>query len=103
MVSDQAFSVLKKAANVISAHEKVVIDVWPKNGADEPEIEPLFMELETIKEAFEAKETMVEALSREVQSLQISVTNAHKRNFWALLSSASVIVAASATYLARWH
>ncbi|KAI3468963.1 hypothetical protein Pfo_025626 [Paulownia fortunei] len=63
------------------------------------------MELEMIKNAFKSKATKVENMKRQLEFLQISVEDAHKKkSFWTVLSSATTLLAAvSLAYVARGH
>ncbi|XAR52538.1 hypothetical protein NMG60_11020669 [Bertholletia excelsa] len=67
------------------------------------EVRPFVAELEAIKKAFKTRESKVEDMKRELEFLQNSVAEAHKKkNFWTLVSSATTIfAAASVAYVAR--
>ncbi|GAB2228909.1 hypothetical protein Droror1_Dr00023043 [Drosera rotundifolia] len=61
-------------------------------------------ELEAIESAFKSREAMVEEMKQEMKSLQTSVVQARKKKgFWAMVSSATTILAAvmSLAYAAR--
>ncbi|GLT64469.1 hypothetical protein SLA2020_369600 [Shorea laevis] len=69
----------------------------------EEQIQPYAVELDTIKNAFRNKEKMIEDMKKQLDFLQNSVAEAHKRkSFWTFVSSATTIVAAaSVAYVAR--
>ncbi|CAI9775562.1 unnamed protein product [Fraxinus pennsylvanica] len=59
------------------------------------EMKTCAVELETIKNAFMSKETKVENMKRQLEFLQISVAEAHKKkSFWTVLSSITTLLAA---------
>ncbi|KAL2472060.1 Prefoldin chaperone subunit family protein [Abeliophyllum distichum] len=62
------------------------------------------VELETIRNAFMNKETKVENLKRQIEFLQNSVAEAHKKkSFWTVLSSVTTLLAAvSLAFVAHW-
>ncbi|KAK6157965.1 hypothetical protein DH2020_005279 [Rehmannia glutinosa] len=63
------------------------------------------MELEMIKKAFKSKVSKIDNMKRELEFLQSSVDDAHKKkSFWTILSSATTLLAAvSLAYVARGH
>ncbi|RVX19075.1 hypothetical protein CK203_006943 [Vitis vinifera] len=69
------------------------------------ETQPFAAQLEVIKNAFRSRETEVEDMKRQVETLQKTLAEAHKkRNFWTLVSSATTIfAAASFAYVAKGH
>jgi chromosome segregation ATPase len=104
--SKRALSMMKNTAALVchstddrDSKEKVVINEQKL----EEEIQPYAVELDAIKNAFRNKEKMVEDMKKQVDFLQSSVAEAHKRkSFWTLVSSATTIVAAaSVAYVAR--
>lgn len=54
----------------------------------------LRIDIKSLEVTFDAKEAIIEALNHEVQLVRISIAQANKRSFWALLSSPSIIVIA---------
>ncbi|KAL8155367.1 uncharacterized protein LOC141664175 [Apium graveolens] len=60
-------------------------------------------EFNTIKDAIESRESAIEDMRRKLESLQHSEAAAHKKSFWAVLTSASatVFAAASLAYATR--
>uniref|UniRef100_A0A5B7CDT0 Uncharacterized protein n=1 Tax=Davidia involucrata TaxID=16924 RepID=A0A5B7CDT0_DAVIN len=80
--------------------DKVLVDEQKVGGE---EIKPYVAELETIKNAFKNRESLVEDMKGQLEFLQNSVAEAHKkRSFWTLVSSATTIfAAASVAYVAR--
>ncbi|KAE8010132.1 hypothetical protein FH972_006523 [Carpinus fangiana] len=104
--SKRALSMMKNTAALVchstddrDSKEKVAINEQKL----EEEIQPYAVELDAIKNAFRNKEKMVEDMKKQLDFLQSSVAEAHKRkNFWTLVSSATTIVAAaSVAYVAR--
>ncbi|KAG9138314.1 hypothetical protein Leryth_001515 [Lithospermum erythrorhizon] len=93
------------AAELVSSivDEKIGTDGEKKlNGGSS---EPYISELEMIKNAFKRNEIKGEEMKRQIESLQNSVAEEHKKkNFWTLLSSATTILATiSLAYIARGH
>ena len=104
--SKRALSMMKNTAALVchstddrDSKEEVAINEQKL----EEEIQPYAVELDTIKNAFRNKEKMVEDMKKQLDFLQSSVAEAHKRkSFWTLVSSATTIVAAaSVAYVAR--
>ncbi|KAK8698132.1 hypothetical protein V6N13_114262 [Hibiscus sabdariffa] len=61
----------------------------------EDEIKPYAMELEAIKEAFKNKETVAQVLKQKVELMEKAMVETEKKkSFWALVSSATTILAA---------
>lgn len=104
--SERALSMVKSTAALVcdsrddrDGKEEVII-----NGQKlEEEIQPYAAELDAIRNAFKNKEKIVEDMKKQVEFLQNSVANAHKRkSFWTVVSSATTIfAAASVAYVAR--
>ncbi|CAA2978407.1 Hypothetical predicted protein [Olea europaea subsp. europaea] len=69
------------------------------------EMKAHMVELEKIKNAFVIKETEVENMKRQLEFLQISVAEAHKKkSFWTILSSVTTLLAAvSIAFVAHGH
>ncbi|KAG8374714.1 hypothetical protein BUALT_Bualt10G0024700 [Buddleja alternifolia] len=63
------------------------------------------IEMEMIKNAFKSKESKVENMKRQLELLQKSLEEAHKKkSFWTVLSSATTLLAAvSLAYVTRGH
>ncbi|KAJ0015227.1 hypothetical protein Pint_19930 [Pistacia integerrima] len=104
--SDRALSMLKNTAAVVcqskddlDGKEKVLVNT--KKLGDETEM--FAAELEAIQTAFRNKEKVVEDMKQQVEFLQNSEVEAHKKkNFWTVVSSATTLfAAASVAYAAR--
>ncbi|XP_044482165.1 centrosomal protein of 135 kDa-like [Mangifera indica] len=104
--SERALSMLKKTAAMVcqskddaDAKEKVLIN--DEKLGDKTEM--FTAELEAIQTAFRNKEKAVEDMKRQVEFLQNSEVEAHKKkSFWTVVSSATTIIAAaSIAYAAR--
>ncbi|XP_022875432.1 golgin subfamily A member 6-like protein 22 [Olea europaea var. sylvestris] len=69
------------------------------------EMKAHMVELEKIKNAIVIKETEVENMKRQLEFLQISVAEAHKKkSFWTILSSVTTLLAAvSIAFVAHGH
>ncbi|KAL0331497.1 UNVERIFIED_CONTAM: hypothetical protein Sangu_1695200 [Sesamum angustifolium] len=105
--SELVLNMLKGTAGFCSRDETDVgeDDSLGDNQLNGEEMKPYVIELETIKNAFKKKETKVENMKRQLQLLQNSVEEAHKKkSLWTLLSSATTLLAAiSLAYAARAH
>ncbi|XP_062145227.1 uncharacterized protein LOC133852478 [Alnus glutinosa] len=104
--SKRALGMMKNTAALVchstddrDSKEEVVINEQKL----EEEIQPYAVELDTIKNAFRNKEKMVEDMKKQLDFLQNSVAEAHRRkSFWTVVSSATTLVAAaSVAYVAR--
>ncbi|GER25690.1 prefoldin chaperone subunit family protein [Striga asiatica] len=62
-------------------------------------------ELELIKSAFKNKAGKIDSMKRQLEQLQVTVEDAHKKkSFWTILSSATTLLAAvSLAYIVRGH
>ncbi|KAK9293135.1 hypothetical protein L1049_021121 [Liquidambar formosana] len=104
--SEQALMMLKNTAALVCMSKD------ESNGkectfTDEQKIEDLLQpyaaELEAIKKAFKNKEMKLEDMKKQLEFMQNSVSEAHKKkSFWTLVSSATTVFAAiSVAYVAR--
>ncbi|XP_044500679.1 COP1-interactive protein 1-like [Mangifera indica] len=104
--SDRALRMLKKTAAIV-CQSKDDLDGKERVSANDEKLEDetqmLVAELETIQTAFRNKEKLVEDMKQQVEFLQNSVAEAHKKkSFWTMLSSATTILAAaSISYATR--
>ncbi|EYU19325.1 hypothetical protein MIMGU_mgv1a003209mg [Erythranthe guttata] len=105
--SELVMSMLKDTVAFCSKGEADVaavdgVVIGNKNGG---ESKGCVVELEMIKNAFKSKMTKVETMKRQMELLQNSVEDAHKKkSFWTVLSSATTLLAAiSLAYVARGH
>ncbi|KAK4434965.1 hypothetical protein Salat_0659500 [Sesamum alatum] len=105
--AELVLNMLKDTAVFCSKDEA---DVWEGdslvgNQVNGEETKPYVIELKTIKNAFKRNETKVENMKRQLELLQNSVEEAHKKkSFWTALSSATTLLAAvSLAYAARAH
>ncbi|KAL2237970.1 UNVERIFIED_CONTAM: hypothetical protein Sindi_0988700 [Sesamum indicum] len=105
--SELVLNMLKGTAGFCSRDETDVGegDLLSGNQINGEETKPYVIELEAIKNAFKRKETKVENMKRQLQLLQTSMEEAHKKkSLWTLLSSATTLLAAiSLAYAARAH
>lgn len=104
--SELALTMLKNTVSLVCR------SMGEKNGEQEEgageqnnkeETGPFAAELEAIKNAFRSREMEVEAMKRQVETLNKTLAEAHKkRNFWTIVSSATTIfAAASVAYVAK--
>ncbi|KAK3200396.1 hypothetical protein Dsin_023811 [Dipteronia sinensis] len=104
--SDRTLSLLKSTAALV-CQSKDEVDGKPDVVVNERKldfvIDPYAAQLEVIKKAFGDKEKLVGDMKKQVEFLQNSVAEAHKKkSFWTLVSSATTLfAAASIAYAAR--
>ncbi|KAK2411738.1 CAP-Gly domain-containing linker protein [Trifolium repens] len=98
--SKQAFELLKSTATHVC---KESVEVTPRGEKKhEEEIQSFAEELEAIKEAFKVKNEMVDAMKKQVLSLQKSVSDAHRgNNVWTGISSTAILAAALTAYIVK--
>ncbi|CAN4107419.1 unnamed protein product [Withania somnifera] len=104
--SEAILNALRTAANsILSDGEGSNVSVVSEIQMNGEDAKPHEAELEAIKNAIKSKENKVEEMQRQVELLQFSVSQAHKKkNFWTMLSSATTLLAAmSLAYVARGH
>lgn len=99
--SEIILNMLRNTATLVSqsTNESEMVDQMEAG----EEIKEYLTELESIKKAFKSRESTVEDMKRQLESLQHSEA-AHKKSFWTLLTSATTLfAAASVAYVARGH
>ncbi|KAK4852840.1 hypothetical protein QYF36_027456 [Acer negundo] len=104
--SDRTLSLLKSTAALV-CQSKDEVDGKPDVVVNERKLDfvtdPYTAHLEAIKNAFGNKKKLVEDMKKQVEVMQNSVAEAHKKkSFWTLVSSATTLfAAASVAYAAR--
>ncbi|GMH07772.1 hypothetical protein Nepgr_009612 [Nepenthes gracilis] len=101
---EQALTMLKKTAVKSSSSswendkngDTCNVTVKEKNG--DGETEAYIAELEAIDSVFRTRVAKVEEMKQEIGSLQRSVAEAQKKNFWTVVSSATAILAAVVSF-----
>jgi chromosome segregation ATPase len=113
--SERVLNLLKNTANsIVSPSNGVITDrgidfenmVFDQEKGDDDgeEVKPYVEELEAIKKAFEGRENKIGEMKRQLEILENSAAEAHKgKGFWTLVSSATIVAAASIAYVARNH
>ncbi|XP_027109483.1 major antigen [Coffea eugenioides] len=100
--SEQVLKVLRRTVELVCPNgEMNITGDKEMNG----EIEPYVAELVAIKHAFKSREDKVEDMKRQVEILENSVAEAHKKkSFWTIMSSATTVFAAILlAYVTRGH
>lgn len=100
--SEQVLKALRSTVELVCPNDEMNITHDKEmNG----EIEPCVAHLEAIKYAFKSREDKVEDMKKQVEFLENSVAEAHKKkNFWTIMSSATTLFAAiSLAYITRGH
>lgn len=104
---ERALTMLKNTAALVSSqselHRNGKKEVVINERKLEEEIQSYAAELDTIQSAFKSKEKMVEDMKQQLEFLQHSEAEAHKKkSFWTLVSSAiTILAAASMAYAAK--
>ncbi|KAI3959611.1 hypothetical protein MKW92_031874 [Papaver armeniacum] len=104
MNAEKALLMLKDAAEVMCRDEDEEKEATVESDLDmmkiEEDIQPFASELESIKKALENKDKKMEEMTQQIEKLNKSAKK--NSNIWALVSSATTILAAAgATYIAR--
>ncbi|CAL0300068.1 unnamed protein product [Lupinus luteus] len=98
--SNQALALLKNTAAVVCQDkDSVGVEGVISNGKKlEEEIQPYAEELDAIRNAFKSKNEIIDGMKQQIESLQKSVTEAHKNKaLMPVISSATTIFAAALT------
>ncbi|KAI3876763.1 hypothetical protein MKX03_037430 [Papaver bracteatum] len=104
MNGEKALLMLKDAAQIICRDEDKEKEATVESDMDmmkiEEDVQPFASELESIKKALENKDKKMEEMTQEIEKLNKSAKK--NSNIWALVSSATTILAAAGvTYIAK--
>lgn len=104
---ERALTMLKNTAASVSSWSELERngkkEVFINEHKLEGEIQSYIPELDAIQSAFKKKEKMLEDMKQQLEFLQLSAKDAHKKkSFWTLVSSAvTIFAAASVAYVAK--
>lgn len=96
---------LRKQVSQVSELRDSISEIVKSSNVQKEQIKKLAAEVKHYRDALENKEDKMEEMKRQVEFLQNSVAEAHKKKrFWTIVSSATTLFAAiSVAYLAQRH
>ncbi|CAA0823133.1 Prefoldin chaperone subunit family protein [Striga hermonthica] len=103
--SGVVLNMVKETAAFCSEDNDDIMGAGDWVSSSEEETKAYAAELELIKSAFKNKVGKIDSMKRQLEQLQVSVEDAHKKkSFWTILSSATTLLAAvSLAYVVRGH